>query len=93
MFLIQPQLTRNWITSNEGLNNLIEAIDRKIGIFASVEYQNLAFGISKYVNYEVYEKLCEYKEILLDKLLGCNCLNDVLVIDITSRIQTLLEKN
>lgn len=89
MFLIQPRLTGNILTNN-GYNDLLDGIDRTIASIALVQYQNDVFGFQNYVDYDLYDKLCEYREIFMDKLLGCNCLNDEYTIYITSRIQKLI---
>jgi len=92
MFLIKPRLTNNNL-NNDGLNNILSDIDNKILQMAIRQYNNKAYGFTESMNMDVYETLCEYKEILLDKLLGCNCLedcsNETFLIYITSNIQKL----
>lgn len=88
MYSISPRLTGNY-SSNEELNNLIKYIDEKIGTMAVCEYNNIRLGFNKKVDIDVYEDLLTYKEILLDKLLGCNCLDDAMLISINNKIRRL----
>lgn len=88
MQIIQPTLSPN-NQSTEGLNNLLEDIDNKIMSLALKEYLNITLGYTDYVDMGLYETLCTYREILLDRLLGCNCLEKEFVVYITSRIQKL----
>ncbi len=88
MFLINPSLTPNSLTNNK-LNDLLTDIDNTIASFTKIQYYNDVFGYTGFVDYERYDKLCDYREILLDKLIGCNCLEDEFLIYITSRIQQL----
>lgn len=89
MYLINPQLSSNLIT-NDGLNNLLDSIDSKILSMATCEYYNTVYGFQHYVDIDKYEKICDYREILIDKLMGCNCLENQFFIYITSRIQKLI---
>lgn len=88
--LISPSLTTNNQT-NQGYNDLLKAIDNKIADIASVQLFNDIYAVKKNVNMCLFEKLCDYKEILLDKLIGCNCLKDEHLIYITSQIQKLID--
>lgn len=90
MYLIQPRLTSNSLT-NDGLNQLLCDLDSKILSLAMTSYLNDLYGFQDYVDYNLYYKLCTYKEILLDKLMGCNCFTEKdFLINITSRIQKLV---
>lgn len=91
MFLINPTITNN-NQNNAGLNYLLKSIDNKIGDLATTQYFNTIYGFNKLVDMDLYEDLCEYKEILLDMLLGCNCLEDLHLVYITSRIQRLVNR-
>jgi len=88
MEVIQPKLTGNILT-NDGYNNVLESIDKTIANITKVQYKNHIFGFQNYVEYDLYERLCIYREILMDKLMGCNCLNDEYTIYIISKIQTM----
>lgn len=93
MFLINPKITTNQLNNN-GLNCLITDIDNKILDLATRQYYNQIYGFTESINYDYYDALCEYREILLDKMLGCNCLedcgNETFIIYITSNIQKLV---
>lgn len=88
--LISPRLITN-SQNNQGYNDLLKDIDRKIADVAAMQLFNDIYGVKKRVNMCLFNKLCHYKEILLDKLLGCNCLDDEHLIYITSRIQKLID--
>lgn len=64
-------------------------IDSKIAAMAACEYNNIRFGFQNKTDLDLYEDLLTYKEILLDKLLGCGCLDDVMLISINNRIRKL----
>lgn len=89
MFLINPQITTN-ILNNDGYNQILDSIDRTIAVMAGTMYKNDSYGFRGTINFELYWRLCEYREILLDKFLGCNCLEDEYTIYIISRIQKLV---
>lgn len=88
MYCIQPRFSPNY-SSVEQLNKLLDAIDKKIAAVAVCQYDNYRFGFERPVDLDAYEDLLTYKEILLDKLLGCNCLEDQRIILLNSRIRQL----
>ena len=88
MYSIAPRLTNDY-SSNKELNNLLSMIDAKIGTMAICEYNNVRFGFDKEVDLNLYEDLLQYKEILMDKLLGCDCLDDVMLISINNKIRKI----
>ena len=89
MFLINPLLTPDNLTDN-GYNNLLEGIDNTIAKLTSTQYLNHVNGYQEKVNFVLYERLCEYREILMDKFMGCNCLNDEYTLYIISKVQKLI---
>ena len=89
MFLINPQLNNN-ILNNNGYNDLLDKIDCTIANLTQAQYTNDIYGFTDIVDYQLYDILCEYREIFMDKLLGCNCLDDEYFIFIVSRIQKLV---
>lgn len=90
MYSIAPTMANNYST-NESLNDLLDRVDRRIVDIAIVELNNVRFGFAQVVNYEQYEDLLIYKEILMDKLLGCNCLDDQFLIKIVSKLKKLIK--
>lgn len=90
MYLINPIISNNNLNSN-GLNCLIKSINNRIGDLATTQYKNEIYGLNKFVDLDLYEDLCDFLEILLDKLLGCNCLDCENLLYITSKIQRLLD--
>lgn len=88
MYSISPRLTNNFST-NEELNNLLSMIDKKIGTMAICEYDSVRFGFQRDIDLDLYDDLLNYKEILLDKLLGCNCLDDAMLISINNKVRKL----
>ena len=88
MYSISPRLANNYST-NEELNNLLNMIDEKIAAMAICEYNSVRLGTVSNTDLDVYEDLLTYKEILLDKLLGCGCLEDALLISINNKIRKL----
>lgn len=88
MYSISPHLVDNF-SSNDSLNGLLKDVDRKIALMAVTEYNNVRLGLSSEVSLEQYKDLCIYKKILLDKLLGCNCLEDEILIMIVAKLKKL----
>jgi len=89
MYSITPSLSDNY-SSNKSLNDLLDSLDRKIVDIAVTQVNNVRFGLDKPVDIELYEDLLIYKDILLDKLLGCNCLDDEYIVYIISKIKHLI---
>lgn len=89
MFPIQSRLVDN-ICSNAGLNILINEINTGIYKIAKVELDNIRYGFSWHVDYDKYVELYQLREILLNKMLGCNCLEKANMIQIISKIKRLL---
>lgn len=89
MQLIQPIVSGNNLNSN-GFNDLIDGIDRTIANLATIQFKNDIFGFNDYINMDIYFRLCTYREILIDKLMGCGCLDTEYTIYITSNIQKLI---
>lgn len=89
MFLINPQLTPVKLDS-DGYNDLLDGIDRTIASIATSQYLNHIFGMKNVVDMQLYDRLCEYREIIMDKMMGCNCLEDEYLIYIMSKVQKLI---
>jgi hypothetical protein len=89
MFIINPQLTAVKLNS-DGYNDLLEGIDRTIASIATSQYLNHIFGMKNVVDMQLYDRLCEYREILMDKFMGCNCLEEEYLIYIMSKVQKLI---
>lgn len=88
--LITPVITIN--SENDfGYNRLLKSIDNKIADIVTIQYLNDVYGFNVHVDKNLFNDLCEYREILLDKLMGCNCLNDEYLIFITSNIERLID--
>ena len=89
MFLINPLLTKTNL-DNDGYNDLLEGIDKTIATLAGTQYLNHVNGYQNKVDFILYDRLCEYREILMDKLMGCNCLEDEYFLYIISKVQKLI---
>jgi len=89
MYLINPLLTNNNL-NNDGYNKLLADIDRTIAKLASTQYLNQVFGFQDKVDFTLYDRLCDYREIIIDKLMGCNCLEDEYLLYIMSKVQKLI---
>ena len=89
MYIIQPLLTGSQL-NNDGYNDLLNSIDRTIAKLAEGQYKNDVYGFQQYIDIDLYNKLCDYREILLDKLMGCNCLDNQYFILIQGRIKKLI---
>lgn len=88
MYSVFPRLTNNYSTVQE-LNNLIEEVDRSIVEIAIVAMNNYRFGFDDHVQLDRYKALLRYRNILTRKLLGCNCLDDILILNIVSKLKKL----
>lgn len=89
MYTVAPRITGNYST-NDSLNDLIDAIDSKIIHMAKNRMMSIQYDLSCYPDLDKFEDLVSYKKLLLNKLLGCNCLKDQRLITIVSRIKKLL---
>lgn len=87
---ITPTKVSDVYSSNKSLNNLIKAIDLKLIRMATAEYNNIRLGMTTKVDLDLYEDLQTYRYILLNKLLGCNCLSEHFLLFIVSRIKKLI---
>lgn len=88
MFIIQPRITGDW-SSNESLNDLIDAVDIKVMSLACCKSSHIQYDLACETDMDLYSDLMAYRRILLDKLLGCHCLTDQKLIKIVSRIKIL----
>lgn len=88
MELNVPIVSQN-ILNNEGYNDILDSIDTTIADICAVQYKNHVLGYQYYVDYELYDQLCTYREIFMDKFMGCNCLTEEYTIYILSKIQKL----
>jgi hypothetical protein len=89
MYNIQPRMSNNYSLNSE-LNKLLDHIDNKILGLAQCKYNNITLRLIYDANLDLYDDLTTYKKILLNKLLGCNCLDDQRLIKIVSKIKKLL---
>ena len=89
MYNIQPRMSNNYSLNSE-LNKLLDHIDNKILGLAQCKYNNITLRLIYDADLDLYDDLTTYKKILLDKLLGCNCLDDQRLIKIVSKIKKLL---
>lgn len=88
MYSISPHLANNY-SSNEELNNLIDAIDKRMTQIGIVAMNNYRFGFDNPVDIERYKDLLRYRKILVKKLLGCGCLEDVMLLKLVSKLKKL----
>lgn len=88
MYTIPTKVVDNY-ASNDSLNNLIDRINKKILEMARQEYNTIRLGLKYEPDLDTYDDLMSYKYILLNKLLGCNCLNEHFLLFIVSRIKKL----
>lgn len=89
MYSIAPTIAENYST-NAQLNRLIDNIDLQIMKFATYEYNAIRLGTKSQLDLQLYYDLLTYKEILLDVLMGCNCLTDEYLLLIVYKIKKLL---
>lgn len=89
--LINPIITTNSLT-NDSYNRLLEDIDCTICRISENQFKNDIYGSKLVVDFNLFDLLKNYKDILLAKLLGCNCLDDENLLFITSRIQQLINE-
>lgn len=88
MYIIQPKVVGDY-SSNDKLNNLLDAIDTKIVYLARCKSANIQYDTMYEPNMDLYDDLTTYRKILLDKLLGCNCIDDQRLIKITTKLNKL----
>jgi hypothetical protein len=89
MYIIPTSTSESYVT-NDSLNNLIEGVDAKLLLLAVAEYNNRRLGLKSVVDLCLYDDLQTYRYILLNKLLGCNCLSAQFLIFIVSRVKKLI---
>jgi len=88
MYLINPIITDNQL-NNTGYNELITDIDRTILYLSELQFTNQIYGMQQYVDMHLYDALCDYREILMDKFMGCNCLDDEYILYIINKIKKI----
>lgn len=88
MYSIQARMSENYST-NEQLNKTLDSIDAKIVALARCKSNNIIFDTTYDADLDLYDDLTTYRTILLNKLLGCNCLDNQRLIKIVSRIKKL----
>lgn len=88
MYTIPTNVVDNY-ASNDSFNNLIKSIDDALYRMAKVEYNNIRLKLNYDIDLDRYDDLKTYRYILLNMLLGCNCLNNQFIINIVSRIKKL----
>lgn len=88
MYSIRPRIVDDY-TTNCSLNSTLESIDKKISGLANCKLNHLLFNLTSDPDMDLYDDLTIYKKILMNKLLGCNCLDDQRLIKIVSRIKKL----
>ena len=88
MYLINPILTDNQLDNN-GYNELITDIDRTILYLSEIQYTNQVYGFQNYVDLNQYDYLCVYREILIDKFMGCGCLDDEYILYIINKVKKI----
>ena len=90
MYSIRPRLSNNYSTTEE-LNALISEVDSAIVRIGITALNNYKFGFNKNVEIDKYKDLLKYKNMLLKKLLACNCLKDVMILKIVSKLKKLIK--
>lgn len=89
MYTIPTNVVDNY-ASNDSLNALIKRIDKTLQSVAIRQYNDIRLGKSNDdVDLDLYDDLTTYRYILLNKLLGCNCLQAQFLIFIVSKIKKL----
>ena len=86
--LAQPKLT----SVNNSLSYLISLIDKKIYMLACLELDNIRYNLSNPINYELIEDLQDYRDIVEQKMLGCNCLEQTPINIIAEKIKKLINQ-
>jgi hypothetical protein len=74
------------------LTILFEKIDSKIADISNLESLNIRIGSKVNINYDLYEDLTFYKEVLLESFCGSSCVpysKDKII----AKINSLLHKN
>jgi len=89
MYLINPVISDNQL-DNDGYNELLFDIDRTILYLAESFYQDQVYGFQNPVSLELYDRLCIYREILIDFFMGCGCLNKEHIILIINKVKKII---
>lgn len=74
------------------LTTLLDKIDSKIADISNIESMNIKIGSRVNVNYDLYESLVFYKDVLIESFCGSSCVpynKDIIV----SKINSLLHKS
>jgi len=69
--------------------NLLGVIDKRIAQISNYLLNNIRYGFDTKVDYETYENLTLYREILLDKIYCSDCLCDWSIDCIIAEIRKL----
>ena len=88
MYSVRPRISGNY-SNNYHLNATIDSIDTKVALMATCLVNHIQYDLSCNADLDLYDDLVTYRRILLEKLLGCNCVSDQKLIKIISRIKKL----
>lgn len=72
--------------------DLFSQIDKKIAYISTLKANNIRFGFTTSINYNLYEDLVYYREILSAKLCDSQCLCDIDLAKIISKIKSLINQ-
>lgn len=89
--LFTPIQTNNPHTK-ESLYSLICEIDEKILCSSIDQLNSIRYSTKTSVNLDDYENLSMYRDIIKEKMLGCNCLENYKIENIVSGVKRLLNK-
>ena len=80
---------RTTFSDNSSTENLFDVIDKKIYKYGQYMINNAMFGFSTHINYDKFEDLIAYREILMNKLNCDSCFRDIHIEDIVAKIRQL----
>lgn len=89
MYSIAPRIAGNY-SLNGSLNALLDSIDAKVALMAQCRMVSLRYDTADTIDIDLYDDLITYKNLLMDKLLGCKCITEQRLVSIVSRIKKLV---
>lgn len=87
--LIQPELSGPTLKEARKLQSLLDLINNRLAVLGRYTWEDCAFGIP-HKNYQSdFEDLRTYRDIILWKIGGCDCMGQYPLTKIISKIKSL----
>lgn len=86
--LITPKLI-----NKKSVEKVLEEIETSLYTISATELDGIRWGVSVNTNYSKVNDLLTYRDILFNKSLGCNCLDEYSLESIIGKVNNLLKSS